>query len=194
MRSDDTLSKTLSKLIFFFSKIYVYIYLGNTIHIGRETYKIPSIPDYKMNVCTLIMAENMAAMADNPRSQASKATGQCLQRYLAATMKAIDLALDFINDCNSCNKFVIFSDSLSVLLALNHTISKNQQIQNILLKHHSISEKKTIVYCWVPSRVGIYGNEQVDKKAKESLSLEQTDFKIPFVNFKPFINEYVFNE
>ena len=28
----------------------------------------------------------MAAMADNPRSQASKATGQCLQRYLAATM------------------------------------------------------------------------------------------------------------
>ena len=37
--------------------------------------------------CTLIMAENMAAMADNPRSQASKATGQCLQRYLAATME-----------------------------------------------------------------------------------------------------------
>ena len=35
---------------------------------------------------TLIMAENMAAMAVNPRSQASTATGQCLQRYLAATM------------------------------------------------------------------------------------------------------------
>ena len=28
----------------------------------------------------------MAAMAVNPRSQASTATGQCLQRYLAATM------------------------------------------------------------------------------------------------------------
>ena len=52
-------------------------------------------------------------------------------------------------------------------------MSKNQQIQNILLKHHSISEFKTIVYCWVPSHVGIYGNEQVDKKAKESLSLDQ---------------------
>ena len=111
-----------------------------------------------------------------------------------AEAKAIDLALDFINNCNSYNKFVIFSDSLSVLQALNHTMSKNQQIQNILLKHHSISEFKTIVYCWVPSHVGIYGNEQVDKKAKESLSLEQTDFKIPFINFKPFINEYVFNE
>ena len=112
-----------------------------------------------------------------------------------AEATAIDLALDFINDCNSYNKFVIFSDSLSVLQALNHTMSKNQQIQNILLKHHdSISEFKTIVFCWIPSYVGIDGNEQVDKKAKESLSLEQTDFKIPFINFKPFINEYVFNE
>ena len=31
----------------------------------------------------------MAAMADNHRSQASKATGQCLQRYLAATMHIV---------------------------------------------------------------------------------------------------------
>ena len=28
----------------------LYIYLGNIIHIERESYKIPSIPDYKMNV------------------------------------------------------------------------------------------------------------------------------------------------
>ena len=60
-----------------------------------------------------------------------------------AEAKAIDLALDFINNCNSYNKF---SDSLSVLQALYHTMSKNQQIQNILLKHHSISEFKTVVY------------------------------------------------
>ena len=33
----------------------------------------------------------MAAMAVNPRSQASTATGQCLQRYLAATMKCLTL-------------------------------------------------------------------------------------------------------
>ena len=42
-----------------------------------------------------------------------------------AEAKAIDLALDFVNNCTYTDKFVIFSDSLSVLQALNHTSSKN---------------------------------------------------------------------
>ena len=108
-----------------------------------------------------------------------------------AEAKAIDLALDFVNTCTYTDKFVIFSDSLSVLQALNHTSSKNSQIQHLLLKHHEISSSKTVIYCWIPSHIGIYGNEKVDKNAKESLNLEVTDFKIPFNNFKPFINKYV---
>ena len=46
--------------------------------------------------------------------------------------KAIDLALDFISTCDANNKFIIFSDSLSVLKAMNHTSSKNPQIQKLL--------------------------------------------------------------
>ena len=49
-----------------------------------------------------------------------------------AEAKVIDLALDLVDNCNSHNKFIIFSDSFSVLQALNHTLSKNPQIQNIL--------------------------------------------------------------
>ena len=111
-----------------------------------------------------------------------------------AEAKAIDLALDLVDNCNSRDKFIIFSDSFSVLQALNHTSSKNTQIQNILQKHHTISKYKTIVYCWIPSHIGIRSNERVDKKAKESLNLEQTVFKIPFNNFKPFINRYIFDK
>ena len=42
--------------------------------------------------------------------------------------KTINLALDLVDNCNSHDKFIIFSDSLSVLRALNHTSSKNPQI------------------------------------------------------------------
>ena len=106
-----------------------------------------------------------------------------------AEAKAIDLALDFVNKCNYTDKFVFFPDSLSVLQALNHTSSKNSQIQQLLLKHHGISSLKTVIYCWIPSHIGIYGNEKVDKSAKESLNLEPTDFKIPFNNFKTFYQQ-----
>ena len=56
-----------------------------------------------------------------------------------AEAKAIDLALDSVNNCTYTDQFVIFSDSLSVLQALNHTSSKNSQIQQLLLKNHEIS-------------------------------------------------------
>ena len=46
-----------------------------------------------------------------------------------AEAKAIDLALDFISTCDTKNKFIVFSDSFSVLKAMNHTSSKNPQIK-----------------------------------------------------------------
>ena len=111
-----------------------------------------------------------------------------------AEAKAIDLALDFISSCDANNKFIIFSDSLSVLKAMNHTSSKNPQIQKLLEKCHELLAYKEIALCWIPSHIGIQGNEMVDKQAKTSLSLEPTSFKIPFSNFKPSINKYILEE
>ena len=50
-----------------------------------------------------------------------------------AEAKALDLALDFIRTCDTNNKSIIFSDSLSVLNAMNHTSSKNPRIQKLLV-------------------------------------------------------------
>ena len=109
-------------------------------------------------------------------------------------VKAVDLALDIISTCDDNNKFIIFSDSLSVLKAMNHTSSKNPQIQKLLEKWHELLANKEIVLCWIPSHIGIQGNEMVDKQAKTSLSLEPTSFKIPFSNFKPSINKYILDQ
>ena len=49
-----------------------------------------------------------------------------------AEAKAIDLALDHIANCETSNKFVIFSDSLSVLKSLDHTSSKIPKFKNYL--------------------------------------------------------------
>ena len=109
-----------------------------------------------------------------------------------AEAKAVDLALDFISTCDANNKFIIFSDSLSVLKAMNHISSKNPQIQKLLEKCHELLANKEIALCWIPSR--IQGNEMVDQQAKSSLSVESTSFRIPFFNFKPSINKYILEE
>ena len=72
----------------------------------------------------------------------------------AAKAKAVDLALDFISTCDADNKFIIFSDSLFVLNTMNHTSSKNPQIQKLLEKWHELLAYKEIVLCWIPSHIG----------------------------------------
>ena len=111
-----------------------------------------------------------------------------------AEARAIDLALDLIADRETSKKFVIFSDSLSVLKSLDHTSSKNPQIQKLPEKHHDLSESNEIIYCWIPSHISIAGNENVDQKAKNPLNLHPTNFPLPFSNFKPFINRYIVNK
>ena len=60
-----------------------------------------------------------------------------------AEAKAFDLALDFVKNCTYTDKFSD-SDSLSVLQAINHTSSRNSQIQHLLSKHHEISSSKSV--------------------------------------------------
>ena len=111
-----------------------------------------------------------------------------------AESKAIDMALDYVMNNSLDNKFVIFSDSLSVLKYLNYTSSKNPKIQNVIEKHHELSKSKEILSCWLPSHVGIKGNEAADVKANASFDLEISNFKLPSTDFKPFINRYILSK
>ena len=62
------------------------------------------------------------------------------------------MALDYVRNNSLDNKFVIFSDSLSVLESLNHTSSKNPKIQNLIETHHELSRTKESLLapqpCW----------------------------------------------
>ena len=63
-----------------------------------------------------------------------------------AEIKAVKLALEFFKT-NPDNKFIIFSDSLSGLKALNHSYSRNAQIQNLLeniMKSLKLLNQKTL--------------------------------------------------
>ena len=66
--------------------------------------------------------------------------------------------------------FIIFSDSLSVLLSLHNKKMDNPLILQLLQKFHYLRcAHKTIHLCWIPSHIGICGNEAADMAVTESL-------------------------
>jgi ribonuclease HI len=64
---------------------------------------------------------------------------------------------------------LIITDSLSALVSLQDRHSQNEVIQ---LTKDLISASKNIVkFMWVPSHIGIPGNEKADKMANEVVTL-----------------------
>ena len=52
---------------------------------------------------------------------------------------------------------------------------------------------KDIIFCWVPSHVGIRGNEKTDLAAKSALDLPRAKVGVPYTDFKYLIDQYIFS-
>ena len=112
--------------------------------------------------------------------------------FFSAEIKAIDLLLDHIEP--SWNTGYIFSDSLSFLQSLRNRHIENPLLFYVLLKNNDLADLNHIVFCWLPSYLGIKGNEKADIAAKSALTLNISDLKIPFTDFKPCINTFLHNK
>ena len=89
-------------------------------------------------------------------------------------VEAIDKALKYVK-VSSVERFVIFSDSMSVLQAIESQESKNPLVNRVLQTYQEIlSNGKFITFCWIPSHRDIRGNEDADRAAKDALSKAQS--------------------
>ena len=111
-----------------------------------------------------------------------------------AEVTAINLALDAIAESDD-DYFIIFSDSLSVLLSLHNKKLDNPLVLKLLQKFHHLScAHKTVHFCWIPSHISIRGNEAADVAAKESLSQDIIASQVPYTDLKPHINSFIANK
>ena len=91
-------------------------------------------------------------------------------------------------------RFVIFSDSMSVLQAIESQESKNPLVNRLLQTCQEIlSNGKFITFVWIPSHRDIRGNEDADCAAKDALSKAQpAHFEPPgtdvFIKIQPFVS------
>ena len=90
--------------------------------------------------------------------------------FFTAKVEMINKALTYVK-VSTRKSFVIFSDSMSVLQAIEIQESKNPLVNRVLQACQEIlSNGKFITFRWLPSHRDIRGNEDVDRAAKYALS------------------------
>ena len=110
----------------------------------------------------------------------------------SAELRAIDLALNHIEQDANC-RYIIYTDSLSVMQAHEGEKTDNLLVVSLLEKLSKLCGRADIVFCWLSSHIGIRGNEEAEKSAKDALLLEFLSFEVPFNDFQPLMSEFVQN-
>ena len=84
-----------------------------------------------------------------------------------AELIAIKLALTWIKDA-PVNRYIIFSDSLSALQSLDAgcCAARPNTVMQIRELLNEVTKSSAVVMAWIPSHVGITGNERADQLAK----------------------------
>ena len=101
-----------------------------------------------------------------------------------AEIWAIIKALDEIKNAFT-SKFILFTGSLSFLQALLYMKLEHPLIVMVIRKCVFLNiANKDIMFCWVPSHVGIRGNEKADSAAKSAFDLPRAKVGVPYTDFK----------
>ena len=116
-------------------------------------------------------------------------TAECI-----AINDAMQIAID-----NKIYNFNIFTDSLSALQSLNIpciSIKTNPYIFEIKQKIKTFyleNPNNHINFVWVPSHVGIKGNEEADRLAKQCTNFPSSDLPIPYTDILSTFKEHATN-
>ena len=111
-----------------------------------------------------------------------------------AELYALLLERDVVRSSKE-NNFVIFTDSMSSLQSINGFNLDSDLVQKFLKDYTVLAKNgKNSILCWIPSLVGILGNEKADAAAKSALSLPVTRMKLPATGVYPRITKLIFDE
>lgn len=106
-------------------------------------------------------------------SNASIFSAEC-----AALEDAVEFAL-----ANKDHSFIIFTDSHSVLYSLQYCQMNVQTNTSILKIKKTYNEHANIKFFWVPSHIGISGNDKADELAKMATRDNPNNKKLHFTDF-----------
>ena len=151
------------------------------------------LKDCSLEVISTLYADHLQIYTDGSK-QSDESTGAAfyipelnIKKYAKispisiarAELTAIILALEWLDNLISLN-VVILSDSLSALQAISSYKYEQSLVLEILYLLKHLERKRIHVYFeWIPSHIGLHGNEIVDQLANKATKRKCIDFDIP---------------
>ena len=89
-----------------------------------------------------------------------------------AELYAIYYSLNYVQELPP-SPVTICTDSKSAIFAISALNSPNPLVQRI--RNRIAASNREVCFCWVPSHIGVQGNEQVDRAAREAITREEVE-------------------
>ena len=135
-----------------------------------------------------------AFWAGNNYDECGRLRNKC--SIFTAELYAIYKALKYINNNLEFNRFVIFCDSSGALQALQQMYNRNYLVIKIKKVIKLIeNDGKEIIMEWIPSHVGIKGNEKADEIAKGALNRNTyNNIKLSYEDYKHIMKNEIMKQ
>ena len=102
------------------------------------------------------------------------------------------LALKKFLTLSQPKNFIIYTDSLSAVESLRNKTFKIKNVKRFYNLLKKIPPQTQLVIAWVPSHVGVSGNEKADRLAKAALTLNlAAHSRVCWSNLKPRVDTYI---
>ena len=109
-----------------------------------------------------------------------------------AELEGILLALKKFLTLSQPKNFIIYTDSLSAVESLRNKTFETKNVKRFYNLLKKIPPQTQLVIAWVPSHVGISGNEKADRLAKAALtSSSAAHSRVCWSDLKPRVDTYI---
>ena len=109
-----------------------------------------------------------------------------------AELEGIPLIIKKFLTLPQYKRFVIYTDSLSAIESLRNKTFKTKNVKRFYNLLKKIPPQTQLVIAWVPSHVGIPGNEKADRLAKAALTSSLgAHSQVCWSDLKPRVDTYI---
>ena len=115
----------------------------------------------------------------------------CEASIYSAEMYAVTMAVSVAAEDRNRINFVILSDSYSALKILLNLRTSHPTARKTIHKANrlQVEDGKVVKFCWIPSHVGVKGNEETDRAAVPAVTMAEELIGVYYQDWYPIIKK-----